>query len=126
MTAPPKSAEHLDRLPRPTLATGLDGILIYANPAFASMLGYPDTTTLTKQPLPALLVGHSATPPRDCVTALRASCGSVVINWLHAEGFPIRSVVADALFVRAADPILLFSITDIARSDDRTTVAFSS
>ena len=102
----------LDRLPIPMLATGLDGVLIYANPAFATMLGYPDSTTLTEQPLPALLVGHSATPPRDCVTALRAA-GTVVIDWLHAEGFPVCTVVSDALLVRATDPILLISITDI-------------
>jgi PAS domain-containing protein len=102
----------LDRLPTPVLATGLDGVLIYTNPAFATMLGYPGTTTLTEQPLPALLAGHSATPPRDCVTALRAA-GTVVIDWLHAEGFPVRTAVSDALLVRATDPILLISITDI-------------
>jgi PAS domain-containing protein len=102
----------LDRLPTPTLATGLDGVLIYTNPAFATMLGYPDTTTLTEQPLPALLAGHSANPPRDCVTALRAA-GTVVIDWLHAEGFPVRTVVSDALLGRATDRILLISITDI-------------
>jgi len=76
------------------------------------MLGYPDTTTLTEQPLSALLAGHAATPPRDCVTALRAA-GNVVISWLHAEDFPIRTVVSDVLLVRATDPILLISITDI-------------
>jgi PAS domain-containing protein len=102
----------LDRLPTPMLATGLDGVLIYTNPAFATVLGYPDTTTLTEQPLPALLAGHSATPSRDCVTALRAA-GTVVIDWLHAEGFPVRTVVSDTLLARATDPILLISITDI-------------
>ena len=103
----------LDRLPTPVLATGLDGVLIYTNPAFATMLGHPGTTTLTEQPLPALLAGHSATPPGDCVTALRAA-GAVVIDWLHAEGFPVRTVVSDSLLVRATDPILLISITDIS------------
>jgi PAS domain-containing protein len=102
----------LDRLPTPMLATGLDGVLIYTNPAFATMLGYRDTTALTEQPLPALLEGHSATPPRDCVTALRAT-DTLVIDWLHAEGFPVCTAVSNALFVRATDPILLISVTDI-------------
>ena len=102
----------LDRLRIPMLATGLDGVLIYTNPAFATMLGHPDTTTLTEQPLPALLARHSATPPRDCVTALRAT-DTVVIDWLHAEGFPVRTLVSDSLLVRATDPLLLISITDI-------------
>jgi PAS domain-containing protein len=103
----------LDRLPVPMLATGLDGVVVYTNPAFATMLGYhPDTITLTGQRLPALLAGHSATPPRDCVTALRAA-GTVVVDWLHAEGFPVRSVISDTLFVRATDQILLIGVTDI-------------
>jgi len=103
----------LDRLPTPILATGLDGVLIYTNPAFATMLGHPDTTTLSEQQLPALLAGHSATEPRDCVAALRG-VGTVVVDWLHAEGFPVRTLVSDALLVRATDPILLISITDIS------------
>jgi PAS domain-containing protein len=103
----------LDRLPIPMLATGLDGVVVYTNPAFATMLGYhPDTITLTGQRLPALLAGHSATPPRDCVTALRAA-GTVIVDWLHAEGFPVRSVISDTLFVRATDQIVLIGVTDI-------------
>jgi hypothetical protein len=37
----------------------------------------------------------------------------VVGDWLHAEGFPVRTVVSNALLARATDPILLISITDI-------------
>jgi PAS domain-containing protein len=103
----------LDRLPTPVLATGLDGVLIYTNPAFATMLGHTDTTTLMEQSLPALLAGHSATPPHDCVTALLAAGNMGVIDWLHAEGFPVRAVVSEALLVRATDRILLISITDV-------------
>jgi PAS domain-containing protein len=103
----------LDRLPIPMLATGLDGVVVYTNPAFATMLGHhPDTITLTGQRLSALLAGQSATPPRDCVTALRAA-DTVIVDWLHAEGFPVRSVISDTLFVRATDQILLIGVTDI-------------
>jgi PAS domain-containing protein len=103
----------LDRLPIPMLATGLDGVLVYTNPAFATMLGYhPDTITLTGQPLPGLLAGYSATAPRDCVTALRAA-RTVVVDWLHAEGFPVRSVISDSLLVRGTDQIVLIGVTDI-------------
>jgi PAS domain-containing protein len=103
----------LDRLSVPILAAGLDGVVVYTNPAFATMLGHhPDTVMLTGQQLPALLAGHSATPPRDCVTALRAG-SNVVVDWLHAEGFPVRSVVSETLFFRASDQILLIGVTDI-------------
>jgi PAS domain-containing protein len=103
----------LDRLPIPMLATGLDGVVVYTNPAFATMLGHhPDTITLIGQRLPALLAGHSATPPRDCVDALRAA-GTVVVDWLHAEGFSVRSVISETVFVRATDQIVLIGVTDI-------------
>jgi PAS domain-containing protein len=103
----------LDRLPIPMLATTLDGVVVYTNPAFATMLGHhPDTITLIGQRLPALLAGHSASPPRDCVTALRAA-DTMVVDWLHAEGFPVRSVISDTVFVRATDQILLIGVTDI-------------
>ena len=102
----------LDRLPIPMLATRLDGVVVYTNPAFATMLGHPDTITLIGQRLPALLAGHAATPQRDCVTALRAA-HTVVVDWLHAGDFPVRSVISDSVFVRATDQILLIGVTDI-------------
>jgi PAS domain-containing protein len=103
----------LDRLPIPMLATRLDGVVVYTNPAFATMLGHhPDTIMLTGQQLPALLAGHAATPPPDCVTALRAASNAIV-DWLHVEGFPVRTVVSETLYVRTADQILLIGVTDI-------------
>jgi PAS domain-containing protein len=95
------------------LATGLDGVVVYTNPAVATLLGHHrDTITLTGKRLPELLAGHSATSPRDCVTKLRGA-HNVVVDWLHAEGFPIRTVISETLFVRGADQILLIGITDI-------------
>jgi PAS domain-containing protein len=103
----------LDRLAVPMLAVRLDGVVFYANPAFAAMLGHqPDTVALIGQRLPELMAGHSATPPRDCVTALRA-VGTVVVEWLHAEGFPVRSVISETAFVRGTDQILLIGVTDV-------------
>jgi len=102
----------LDRLLIPMLATRLDGVVIYANSAFASMLGYADAITLIGRRLPALLAGYSATPPRDCVDVLRAA-GTVVVDWVHAEGFPVRSVISDSVFVRATDQIMLLGVTDV-------------
>jgi PAS domain-containing protein len=103
----------LNRLPIPMLAVGLDGVVVYTNPAFATMLGHhPDTITLAGKQLQEMLAGHSAISPRDCVTALR-SARTVVVDWLHAEGFPVRSVISETLFVRADDQILLIGITDI-------------
>jgi PAS domain-containing protein len=103
----------LDRLPIPMLATGLDGFVVYTNPAFATLLGHHrDTITLTGKRLPDLLAEHSTTLPGDCVTELR-SAHNVIVEWLYAEGFPLRTVISETLFVRGADQILLIGITDI-------------
>jgi PAS domain-containing protein len=102
----------LERLPVPMLATGVDGIVVYNNAAFASMLGHGADVRLTGYGLPALLDGHSATPPSDCVTTLRAA-NNVVVDWLHSEGFPVRSVISETLFFRATDEVLLFGVTDL-------------
>jgi PAS domain-containing protein len=103
----------LDRLATPMLAVRLDGVVVYTNPALATMLGHqPDSVALIGLPLSALLDGYSGTPPRDCVTALRAA-GTLVVDWLHAEGFPVRSVISESVFVRATDQILLIGVTDI-------------
>jgi len=67
---------------------------------------------LTGQLLPALLVGHSATPPRGCVSALRAA-NNAIVDWRHAEGFPVRTVISETLLFRATDQILLIGVTDI-------------
>lgn len=105
----------LDPLAIAMLAVRLDGVVIYTNPALATMLGHhPNTIALIGRPLPELLAGHSATPARDCVTALRAA-GTVIVDWLHADGFPVRSVISETVFVRAADQILLIGVTDITK-----------
>ncbi len=102
----------LDRLPVPMLATALDGIVVYNNPAFATMLGHRPDVMLSGYGLPALLDGHTATPPADCVTTLRTA-KNVVVDWLHSEGFPVRSLISETLFFRATDEILLFGVTDL-------------
>jgi hypothetical protein len=37
----------------------------------------------------------------------------VVVDWLHAEGFPVRTVISETLCKRGADQILLIGLTDI-------------
>lgn len=103
----------LDQLAIPMLAVRLDGVVFYSNPAFATMLGHrPDTVRLIGQRLPELLAGHSATPARDFVTALRTA-GTMVVDWFHAEDFPVRCLISPTPFVRATDEILLIGVTDI-------------
>jgi PAS domain-containing protein len=120
---PPPAAPHdylqqlpalilLSRMPTPVMALGLDGEVIYANPAFAAMLGYPHTGELPEASLPALMAGHASTSPRDCVTELRAAAGRVT-DWCHADGYHSHAIVSDALLCRATDSVLLITLTDV-------------
>lgn len=103
----------LDRLAIPMLAVRLDGVVFYSNPALASMLGHqPDTVRLIGQRLSELLAGHSATSAPDFVTALRTA-GTMVVDWLHTEGYPVRCLISETAFVRATDQVLLIGVTDI-------------
>jgi hypothetical protein len=64
-----------------------------------------------KAPSPASDLRSIATAG-DCVTALRAA-SNVIVDWLHVEGFPVRSVISETMLVRPADQILLIGVTDI-------------
>jgi PAS domain-containing protein len=102
----------LDRLLTSMLAVGLDGVLVYANPACARMLGHNDARVLTGLPLSAVLADHAHTAPRDCVTALKVT-GTTIVDLRHADGFRIRTVISAPLLLREDDPLLLISITDV-------------
>ncbi len=103
----------LDRLPTPALAVGIDGVLVYANPAFAGLLGQPDSTTLTGRPLNTLLAGQSHTPPRKCLTLLRTPENGAVTLWRHSDGYPVATLVSRPLLIRDDDPLLLITVTDM-------------
>lgn len=102
----------LDRMRHPVMGLGKDGNFVYANPAWASALGFVDVATVLKQPLPSLLVGHAFSSPQDCVVTLR-NAGKNVIEWHHVEGFTVHTAISRPLLLRASDTLLLFDISDI-------------
>ncbi len=57
----------LNRLDTATIVIGLDGVVVYANPACERLLGYQTAKTLEGQSLAALLAGKSGSPPRDWI-----------------------------------------------------------
>jgi PAS domain-containing protein len=99
-------------MPTPVIALGLDGEVIYANPAFAKMLGYPDTGGVSEASLPTLMAGRATTSARECVDELRAAAGRV-IDWCHVDGYHSHAMVSETLLCRATDPVLLITLTDV-------------
>jgi len=101
----------IDRLSTPMLAIGLDGVVVYATAACQQLLGYRNGTRLTGQSLPELLVGHSDTTPEDCITLLRVP--KTIVKWQHTDGYPVSTVVSSTILLRATDPLMMVSLTDV-------------
>jgi PAS domain-containing protein len=93
------------------LGVGHLGDIAYANPACAEMLGYPDGRTVTGLQLPALLTGHEALAPADCLTTLRTA--AAVVEWNHNQNYVVRTMVSAPLLLRETDTLLLIGVTDV-------------
>lgn len=104
----------LERLGTPTIAIGLDGVVVYANSACEKMLGYQTADSLKGQPLTALLIGHSHSAPEDCVDLLRER--NAITKWNHSDGYPIAVVVSNSMLLRGTDTRLMVTLTDVTES----------
>jgi PAS domain S-box-containing protein len=102
----------LDRLDTATIVIGLDGVVVYANPACERLLGYQMATTLGGQSLAALIIGQSDTPPQDCIELLRDR--STVTNWNHSDGYPVAARVSDSMLLRGTPLMMMVTLTDVS------------
>ena len=102
----------LNRLDSATIVIGLDGVVVYANPACERLLGYQTARTLEGQFLSELLIDQPGTPPRDCIELLRDP--DTVTNWNHSDGYPIAALASDPMFLRSTDPMFMVSLTDVS------------
>ncbi len=102
----------LSRLDFATIVVGLDGVVVYANPACERMLGYHTAGTLEGQSLAALLVGQSGASPEDWIRLLRDP--DAVTNWNHSDGYPIATLASDATLLPATDSMLMVTLTDVS------------
>lgn len=98
-------------MPTAMLGVGTLGNIAYANQACAELLGYVDGETLTHLYLPELLVGHATLEPLDCLATLRDV--EPIVEWNHAEGHVVRTMVSTPLLIRSTDTLLLVSVLDI-------------
>ncbi len=99
----------LERIPIPTLAVARDGIILFANTAFAEMVGYPQDG-LAGAAFPELF--H--TEP----IALAALCGAdalanLVVQLQHCEGWPVRARMSKSALMRSDDPIALVTFENL-------------
>jgi PAS domain-containing protein len=99
----------LERVPVPTLATSLDGTILFANTAFADMLGYGQESLAGLAfaeifyTVPAAL---SAIPGVDALANL-------VVELQHCEGWTVRARMSKSALKRSDDPVVLVTFENL-------------
>jgi len=99
----------LERLPVPTLAMARDGIILFANTAFAEMVGYE----------PAALAGSLFPEIFKTVPAAEAALSGVdavanlVVQLRHCEGWTVRARMSKSALLRRDDPVSLVTFDNL-------------
>jgi PAS domain S-box-containing protein len=100
----------LQRLPDPVLAIGQDGAILFANAAFAAMLGHDVEELLS---LKFHQIFHPAPADEsDAVCAIRAHAEQLV-ELAHAEGSIVRAKISKSGLRRGDDPVALATFQDL-------------
>jgi PAS domain-containing protein len=99
----------LERIPVPSLAITRDGIILFANTAFAEMVGYQQDRLAGSAfaeifyTVPAEIAAFSG------VDAL----ANLVVDLQHCEGWTVRARVSKSALVRHDDPVVLMTFDNL-------------
>ncbi len=99
----------LERLPVPVLAIAEDGVIVFANAAFADMLGY------TANGLKALnfhQIFHTMPEDESAVSVMRAHA-NLIVELLHQDGSTVRAWMSKSALQRGDDPVALATFQDL-------------
>jgi PAS domain S-box-containing protein len=99
----------LDRLPVPVLAIAEDGAIVFANAAFADMLGY---TTEAVRELQFRQVFHTMPADDRAVSVMRAHA-NLIVELLHEDGSIVRARMSKSALQRGNDPVALATFQDL-------------
>jgi PAS domain S-box-containing protein len=99
----------LERMPVPVLAIAHDGSILFANQAFAEMLGYTPEGVLT---LKFTEICHSVPEDESPVSVVHASANQIVAL-AHADGSVVRGRMSKSALLREDDPLALATFVDL-------------
>jgi PAS domain S-box-containing protein len=99
----------LERIPVPTLAIARDGIILFANTAFAEMVGYrPDS--LAGVAFPEIF--HIAPAAVGALSGVHA-LANLVVELRHYEGWTVRARMSKSALMRCDDPVVLVTFENL-------------
>jgi len=99
----------LERLPIPSVAMARDGIILFANSAFAEMVGYQQGG------LPGLAfpeVFHTV-PAVLCSLSGVDALANLVVELRHCEGWTVRARMSKSAMLRRDDPVVLVTFENL-------------
>lgn len=99
----------LERIPVPALAMARDGIILFANPAFAEMVGYAQET------LAGLAFPDVFRTVPAAVFALSGvqALANMVVELAHFEGWIVRARMSRSALMRRDDQVVLVTFDDL-------------
>ena len=93
----------LERVPVPSLAMTRDGIILFANTAFAEMVGYRQDS-LAGLAFPEIF--HTV-PAALCALSVVDALANLVVELQHCEGWTVRARMSKSALMRCDDPVVV-------------------
>ena len=99
----------LERLSVPSLAMARDGIILFANTAFADMVGY------RQDRLVGLSFPHTfhTVPAALCALSGVDALANLVVELQHSEGWTVRARMSKSALKRRDDPVVLVTFENL-------------
>ena len=99
----------LERVPVPSLAMARDGIILFANTAFAEMVGYRQDR-LAGLAFPEIF--HTV-PAALCALSGVDALANLVVELQQCEGWTVRARMSKSALMRRDDPVVLVTFENL-------------
>jgi PAS domain S-box-containing protein len=99
----------LERIPVPVLAIAEDGTILFANEAFAEMLGHSAEAV---KALKFRQIFHTMPADESAVSAVRAHA-DLIVELVHRDNSIVRARMSKSALLRGDDPVALATFQDL-------------
>jgi PAS domain S-box-containing protein len=99
----------LDRIAVPSLAMAQDGTILFANTAFAEMVGYRQDS-LAGLAFPEIF---QTVPVALCALSGVDALANLVVELRHCDGWTVRARMSKSALKRRDDPVVLVTFEDL-------------